>query len=59
MEFWLEFLASSGRREFVVGGVGGMAGVLAGQPPNPPQFPSPTNNNYPSPLTIACPPCRI
>lgn len=32
MEFWPEFLASSGGREFVAGGVGGMAGVLAGHP---------------------------
>jgi Mitochondrial carrier protein len=32
MEFWPEFLASSWGREFVAGGVGGMAGVLAGYP---------------------------
>ncbi|TVU22961.1 hypothetical protein EJB05_32684, partial [Eragrostis curvula] len=32
MEFWPEFLASSGGREFLAGGVGGMAGVLAGHP---------------------------
>jgi hypothetical protein len=32
MEFWPEFMASSGGREFVAGGVGGMAGVLAGHP---------------------------
>lgn len=32
MEFWPEFLASSWGREFVAGGVGGMAGVLAGHP---------------------------
>ncbi|PUZ58752.1 hypothetical protein GQ55_5G533500 [Panicum hallii var. hallii] len=32
MEFWPEFLATSGGREFVAGGVGGMAGVLAGHP---------------------------
>uniref|UniRef100_A0ACD5VC52 Uncharacterized protein n=1 Tax=Avena sativa TaxID=4498 RepID=A0ACD5VC52_AVESA len=32
MEFWPEFLASSGGHEFVAGGVGGMAGVLAGHP---------------------------
>jgi solute carrier family 25 (mitochondrial carnitine/acylcarnitine transporter), member 20/29 len=32
MEFWPEFLASSCGREFVAGGVGGMAGVLAGHP---------------------------
>ncbi|CAL4966116.1 unnamed protein product [Urochloa decumbens] len=32
MEFWPEFLATSGGREFAAGGVGGMAGVLAGHP---------------------------
>ena len=32
MEFWPEFLGTSGGREFVAGGVGGMAGVLAGHP---------------------------
>ncbi|KAL6874694.1 hypothetical protein ACP4OV_013359 [Aristida adscensionis] len=32
MEFWPEFLASSFGREFLAGGVGGMAGVLAGHP---------------------------
>jgi len=32
MEFWPEFLATSGGSEFVAGGVGGMAGVLAGHP---------------------------
>lgn len=32
MEFWPEFLATSGGREFLAGGVGGMAGVLAGHP---------------------------
>lgn len=32
MEFWPEFLASSGGHEFMAGGVGGMAGVLAGHP---------------------------
>jgi solute carrier family 25 carnitine/acylcarnitine transporter 20/29 len=36
MVFWPEFFASSGGREFVAGGVGGMASMLAGQPPNPP-----------------------
>ncbi|CAO2205104.1 unnamed protein product [Urochloa humidicola] len=32
MEFWPEFVATTGGREFVAGGVGGMAGVLAGHP---------------------------
>ncbi|KAK6148853.1 hypothetical protein DH2020_016378 [Rehmannia glutinosa] len=32
MDFWPEFLASSWGREFVAGGVGGTAGVLAGYP---------------------------
>ncbi|KAH9300913.1 hypothetical protein KI387_012496 [Taxus chinensis] len=32
MEFWPEFLASSWGREFVAGGFGGMAGVVAGHP---------------------------
>ncbi|KAG9455793.1 hypothetical protein H6P81_000301 [Aristolochia fimbriata] len=32
MEFWPEFLASSWGREFIAGGVGGMAGVIAGHP---------------------------
>lgn len=32
MEFWPEFLATSCGHEFVAGGVGGMAGVLAGHP---------------------------
>lgn len=32
MEFWPEFLAREGPQEFVAGGVGGMAGVLAGHP---------------------------
>ncbi|KAH0454060.1 hypothetical protein IEQ34_018384 [Dendrobium chrysotoxum] len=32
MEFWPEFLASSWGREFVAGGLGGMAGVVAGYP---------------------------
>ncbi|KAI5060378.1 hypothetical protein GOP47_0024798 [Adiantum capillus-veneris] len=32
MEFWPEFLASSGGKEFVAGGLGGMAGVMAGHP---------------------------
>jgi solute carrier family 25 carnitine/acylcarnitine transporter 20/29 len=32
MEFWPEFLADSSGREFVAGGVGGIAGVIAGHP---------------------------
>lgn len=32
MEFWPEFLASSWGREFVAGGLGGMAGVISGFP---------------------------
>eukprot|EP00252_Welwitschia_mirabilis_P014095 TRINITY_DN3112_c0_g1_i2.p1 TRINITY_DN3112_c0_g1~~TRINITY_DN3112_c0_g1_i2.p1 ORF type:complete len:312 (-),score=54.23 TRINITY_DN3112_c0_g1_i2:151-1086(-) len=32
MEFWPEFLASSWGKEFVAGGFGGMAGVIAGHP---------------------------
>lgn len=32
MDLWPEFLASSWGREFVAGGVGGTAGVLAGHP---------------------------
>ncbi|XP_068648780.1 mitochondrial arginine transporter BAC2 [Aristolochia californica] len=32
MEFWPEFLASSWGREFIAGGVGGMAGVISGHP---------------------------
>ena len=32
MEFWPEFLASSWGREFVAGGLGGMAGVISGHP---------------------------
>ncbi|XP_074285314.1 mitochondrial arginine transporter BAC2 [Silene latifolia] len=32
MEFWPEFLASSWGREFVAGGFGGVAGVVAGYP---------------------------
>lgn len=32
MEFWPEFLAHEGLQEFVAGGVGGMAGILAGHP---------------------------
>jgi hypothetical protein len=32
MEFWLQFLASSGGREFMAGRVGGMPGMLAGHP---------------------------
>ncbi|XP_078431792.1 mitochondrial substrate carrier family protein [Wolffia australiana] len=32
MEFWPEFLATSWGREFVAGGLGGMAGVIAGHP---------------------------
>ncbi|KAG0465393.1 hypothetical protein HPP92_019557 [Vanilla planifolia] len=32
MEFWPEFLASSWGKEFVAGGLGGMAGVVAGHP---------------------------
>ena len=32
MEFWPEFLASSWGKEFVAGGIGGMAGVVAGHP---------------------------
>lgn len=32
MEFWPEFLASNWGREFVAGGLGGMAGVIAGHP---------------------------
>ncbi|KAM1077796.1 hypothetical protein ACFX2I_024937 [Malus domestica] len=32
MDFWPEFLASSWGREFVAGGVGGMAGVVSGYP---------------------------
>jgi len=50
MEFWPEFLATSGGREFVAGGVGGMAGVLAGHPldtlrirlQQPPSHPQPS-----------------
>ncbi|RZR75769.1 hypothetical protein BHM03_00000255 [Ensete ventricosum] len=32
MEFWPEFLASSWGKEFVAGGIGGMAGVISGYP---------------------------
>lgn len=32
MDFWPEFLASSWGREFVAGGLGGMAGVVSGYP---------------------------
>lgn len=32
MEFWPEFLAGNWGQEFVAGGVGGMAGVIAGHP---------------------------
>lgn len=32
MEFWPEFLANSWGREFVAGGFGGTAGVIAGYP---------------------------
>ncbi|PKA63471.1 Mitochondrial arginine transporter BAC2 [Apostasia shenzhenica] len=32
MEFWPEFLASSWGKEFVAGGLGGMAGVVGGHP---------------------------
>ena len=32
MEFWPEFLGGSWGREFIAGGVGGMAGVMAGHP---------------------------
>ncbi|KAK9130889.1 hypothetical protein Sjap_011376 [Stephania japonica] len=32
MEFWPEFLANSWGREFVAGGIGGMAGVVSGYP---------------------------
>lgn len=32
MDFWPEFLASSWGKEFVAGGLGGMAGVVSGYP---------------------------
>lgn len=32
MEFWPEFLAGTSGREFIAGGVGGIAGVIAGHP---------------------------
>ncbi|KAG6527902.1 mitochondrial arginine transporter BAC2-like [Zingiber officinale] len=32
MEFWPEFMANSWGREFVAGGIGGMAGVISGYP---------------------------
>ncbi|KAJ7571481.1 hypothetical protein O6H91_01G164500 [Diphasiastrum complanatum] len=32
MEFWPEYLASSWGKEFIAGGLGGMAGVIAGHP---------------------------
>ncbi|CAI9114119.1 OLC1v1014769C1 [Oldenlandia corymbosa var. corymbosa] len=32
MDFWPEFLASSWGREFVAGGIGGIAGIVAGYP---------------------------
>lgn len=32
MEFWPEFLASTTGTEFLAGGMGGMAGVMAGHP---------------------------
>lgn len=32
MEFWKEFLGSGWGKEFVAGGLGGMAGVIAGHP---------------------------
>lgn len=32
MDFWPEFLANSWGREFVAGGIGGMAGVVSGYP---------------------------
>lgn len=32
MDFWPEFLASSRGKEFVAGGFGGIAGIMAGYP---------------------------
>lgn len=32
MDFWPEFLANSWGKEFVAGGLGGMAGVVSGYP---------------------------
>lgn len=32
MDFWPEFLASSWGKEFVAGGFGGIAGIMAGYP---------------------------
>ncbi|KAK8480710.1 hypothetical protein V6N13_023883 [Hibiscus sabdariffa] len=32
MDFWPEFLASSWGKEFVAGGIGGMAGIISGYP---------------------------
>lgn len=32
MDFWPEFLASSWGKEFVAGGCGGIAGIVAGYP---------------------------
>ena len=32
MDFWPEFLAGSWGREFVAGGFGGVAGIIAGYP---------------------------
>lgn len=32
MDFWPEFLANSWGREFVAGGLGGAAGIVAGYP---------------------------
>lgn len=32
MDFWPEFLASTWGREFVAGGFGGVAGIIAGYP---------------------------
>lgn len=32
MDFWPEFLASSWGKEFVAGGIGGVAGIVSGYP---------------------------
>lgn len=60
MEFWPEFLASSWGMEFIAGGLGGVAGVIAGHPldtlrirlqqPPPPAYSS-LRNQRPRPIS--------
>ncbi|CAL0332382.1 unnamed protein product [Lupinus luteus] len=52
MDFWPEYLASSWGREFVAGGIGGIAGIISGYPLDTIRILQQQNSNFGSAFTI-------